>query len=89
MLLIFFKEISLLIKITYSVSWKSCLAQEFSQTKWDRVTCVAAHYRFGKKTSKMFLLFAIFIQTVKFTYGCKFTYENCLQIAVFHASLVY
>ena len=35
-----FKEISLLIKITYFMSWKSYLAQEYSQTKWDTVSCV-------------------------------------------------
>ena len=36
-------------KITYSMSWKSYLAQEYSQTKWDTVTYVTVQTWFEKK----------------------------------------
>ena len=57
-------------KITYFISWKSYLAQEYSGTKRGTVSYVAAQTRFGKKDQKGFLLFAIIIQIVKVLYSC-------------------
>ena len=56
-------------KITYSMSWKSYLAQEYSQTKWDTVTYVTVQTWFEKKNHQKCLFFATIIQTVNVSYG--------------------